>query len=221
MTETLSVMAMISRSLWVIKITVLPWARRVSSTRNRSVGFLGRQNAGRFVQNKGFGAAIERLEDFHALLLAHRDILDDGIGIDMQVIFIGEALELLAAARQAGAEQARILGAEHDVLEHTEIVDEHEVLVHHADAERQGMAAVGDGVFGAIDADDAAIGGVEAIKDRHQGRFARAVLPHDAVDGAALDGEIDVPIGVNRAEPLVDLFKLDRPAIGRCGCSGR
>jgi hypothetical protein len=37
----------------------------------------------------------------------------------------------------------------------------------------------------AVDQDLARIGLVEAVEDRHQGRFARAVLADDAVDRAA------------------------------------
>jgi ABC-type ATPase involved in cell division len=118
--------------------------------------------------------------------------------------------------------QQRIaLDAQDDVFEHGEIVHQHEVLVHHADAQRQRMAAVGNGLRRAIDDDGAAIGRIESIQDRHQRRFTRAVLPHNAVDGAARDLEVDVLVGVNRAKPLVDLLQLDGPAIGWCRCSGR
>src|SRR5690606_36191634 len=73
----------------------------------------------------------------------------------------------------------------------------------------------------AVDANGAAVRGIEAIKDRHQGRLAGTVLANDAVNGAAANGEIDVPIGVDRPETLVDLFELDGPlGRARCGCSG-
>ena len=55
----------------------------------------------------------------------------------------------------------------------------------------------------AADADLAAVGLVEAVEDRHQRRLAGAVLADDAVDGAALDFQIDVAIGADRAEALV------------------
>ena len=42
----------------------------------------------------------------------------------------------------ARGEQRAALGAEHDVLEHGEILDQHEVLVHHADAERDRVVGV-------------------------------------------------------------------------------
>ena len=73
------------------------------------------------------------------------------------------------------------------------------------------MASLGvlidDGL--AADFDLAAVGLVEAVEDRHQRRFAGAVLADDAADRAALDGEIDVAIGPDGAEALVDPDQLD------------
>ena len=57
--------------------------------------------------------------------------------------------------------------------------------------------------------DLAAVGRVEAVEDRHQRRFAGAVLADDAVDRAAFDDEIDVAVGVDGAEALVDSDELD------------
>jgi hypothetical protein len=56
----------------------------------------------------------------------------------------------------------------------------------------------------AVDEDLAAIGLIEAVEDAHQRRLAGAVLADDAVDLALGDGEMDVAIGVDRAEALVD-----------------
>ena len=107
---------------------------------------LGRgQHAGRLVEDEHVGAAVERLEDFDALLGADRDVLDDRIGIDVEVVLAWRGVRARSRARvEAGAEQRAVLGAENDVLEDGEIVDQHEVLVDHADAERERMAAVGD-----------------------------------------------------------------------------
>src|SRR5690606_7529520 len=97
----------------------------------------------------------------------------------------------------------------------------HEVLVHHADTQRQRMAAVGNGLAGAVDADRAAVSGVEPIKNGHQGGFAGPVFADNTVDGAASDVEIDILVRLNGAKALVDLFKLDRPAAGWGRSSGR
>jgi hypothetical protein len=153
--------------------------------------------------------AIEGLEDFNTLLLTDREVLDDRIGVDFEAIVAGQRLELGARLGERGGKQGRILCAEHHVFEDGEIIDQHEVLVDHADTERQGLTGIGDGRGRAVDADFAAVGSVEAVEDRHQGRFAGAVFAHDAMHRAAPDGEVDVTIGVDGAEMLVDADKLD------------
>jgi hypothetical protein len=105
------------------------------------VGLGRRQHAGRLVEDQDFGAAIERLQDLDPLLQADREFLDDGVGIDLETVFAFEALEFGACLGDAALQQRAALGAEHDVFEHGEIVDQHEMLVHHADAERYGVCS--------------------------------------------------------------------------------
>jgi hypothetical protein len=61
----------------------------------------------------------------------------------------------------------------------------------------------------AVDQDLARIGLVEAVEDRHQRRLAGAVLADDAVDRALADADVDVLVGLDRAERLGDAAKLD------------
>ncbi len=173
------------------------------------IGLGRRQHAGRLVEDQDVGAAIERLQDLDALLQADRQFLDDRVGIDFQPVFPLEPLELGARLGDAGLQQRLALGAEDDVLENGEILDQHEVLVDHADADGDGIVRRVDDHRLAADADLAAVGLVEAVEDRHQRRLAGAVLADDAVDGAALDFQMDVAVGMDRAETLVDADKLD------------
>ena len=79
------------------------------------------------------------------------------------------------------ASSGAALGAEHHVLEHGEAVDQHEVLVHHADAGAIASRGLSDAHRLAVDADLAGVGLVEAVEDGHQRRLAGAVLADDAV----------------------------------------
>jgi hypothetical protein len=54
------------------------------------VGFLWSQDGGRLVEDQDVGVAVERLQDLDALLLANRDLLDAGLGIDREVEGPGE-----------------------------------------------------------------------------------------------------------------------------------
>jgi hypothetical protein len=98
------------------------------------IGFAGCQHAGRLVEDEHFGAAIERLQDLDALLQPDREIIDDRIGIDLQAIVLLEPLQFTAGLAQALIENETALGAEHDILEHGEFADQHEMLMHHTDA---------------------------------------------------------------------------------------
>jgi hypothetical protein len=82
-TETVSVTAMISRSLWVIRRIVLPSSLQDFEDPEEVIGLRRRQHAGRFVQDQDIGAAVERLQDFHPLLQADRKVLDQGVRVDL------------------------------------------------------------------------------------------------------------------------------------------
>ena len=61
----------------------------------------------------------------------------------------------------------------------------------------------------AIDDDIALVGLVEAVEDRHQRRFTGAVFTDNAVDGALADGQVDILVGMDKAEALVDTTQLN------------
>ena len=121
----------------------------------------------------------------------------------------------LRARLRAFGERHAALGAEQQVLQHRERLDQHEVLVDHADPGADRILGAVDLALLAVDPDDAAIGLIVAVEDVHQRRLAGAVLPDDAVDGAARNPQVDVPIGMDRAEALVDADQLDRRLGGR------
>ena len=173
------------------------------------VGLGRRQHRGRLVKHEDLGAAHQRLQDLDSLLQADRQFADDGVGIDHEAVFAPEFAKPLADRARALGEQRPALGAEHHVFEHGERRHQHEVLMHHADAVADRLARGADPDRLAVDADFASVGFIEAVQNRHQRRFAGPVLADDAVDDAALDDEIDVVVGVNRAEALIDADELD------------
>ena len=68
------------------------------------VGLLGREDGGRLVEDQEVGAPVERLQDLHALALAHAEIGDARVGVDLEVVLAAQALELGAGACQPGPE---------------------------------------------------------------------------------------------------------------------
>ena len=208
-TDTRSVRLMISRSLWVMKMIVLRSPLSTLQHFEQLVGLGRRQHRRRLVEHQDVRAAHQRFQDLDPLLQADRQFADDGVRIDLEAVFAPELGEPLADRARALGEQRAALGAEHDVLEHAERRHQHEVLMHHADAVADRLARRADPDRLAVDADFAGVGLVEAVENRHQRRFAGAVLADDAVDDAAFDDEIDVIVGVNRAEALVDADQFD------------
>ena len=78
----------------------------------------------------------------------------------------------------------------------------------HADGDRIERRA--EAHFDAAQEDAPLVGRLQAVEDAHQGRFAGAVLAHDRVNLAAVDGEIDVIVGEDGAVTLddADRFQL-------------
>jgi hypothetical protein len=83
----------------------------------------------------------------------------------------------------------RQLTAEHHVLGDGQRWDEHEVLVHHADArvDRLGGRPAGD--VASADFHAASVGRVHAAQDAHQRGLSRAVFADERVDLTARDLE--------------------------------
>ena len=98
------------------------------------IGLRRRQDRRRLVKNQDLRAADKRLQNLDALLQTDGEFADDGVGIDLQSIFAGEMRELFAERACAAGEQRAAFRAEHDIFEDAQRLDEHEMLMHHADA---------------------------------------------------------------------------------------
>ncbi len=105
------------------------------------IGLRRRQNAGGFIEDEHFSAPEQSFQDFDALLQTHRQGTDDRIGVDLKLVIVRQSLQFGAGLVECWTDQGAAFGAEHDVLQHRERLDQHEMLVHHADA-------AGDGVGG-------------------------------------------------------------------------
>ena len=131
------------------------------------------------------------------------------IGINGEFEFFRELSDLCAGAFEIEREVRAGLGAEHDVLSHRHRFHEHEVLVDHADAERDRVVRRFDVDLLAIYQDLAAVGGVEAISDSHRRRLTGAILTHDGMDRSRLDDDVDVVVSQNIAEAFRDISEFE------------
>ena len=122
----------------------LPLRLQVLEDAEEVVGLGRGQHAGRLVEDQDVALAVERLQDLHPLLQPDRELAHHRVGVDLELVLLLEPLQLRPRLGERGAQQPPVLGAEDDVLEHGEGLDQHEVLMHHADPGADRRQAVGD-----------------------------------------------------------------------------
>ena len=72
-----------------MKKTVAPRLQLAQVVEER-VDLLGHQHGGGLVEDEDLGAAVEHLEDLHALPLADPEILDERVGVDAEPVPLGD-----------------------------------------------------------------------------------------------------------------------------------
>ena len=127
----------------------------------------------------------------------------------MQTVTLGQRQHLLPRLFLLQEAEFRRFNAQNDVVQHGEALHQLEVLVYHADAQRGGVIGVADGHRFAILPDFAFLRLIQAEKDAHQRRFARAVLTQQRVDFAVAQLEGDVVIGNDAGKALGDMQHFD------------
>ena len=166
---------------------------------------LGRENSSRLVENQNVGVAVERLDNLYPLAHPDRQIFNHRIRIDIQIVTMGKLLN--AGGDGAGVEKAIFdaLAAQHNILGHRHHWHQLEVLMHHADAQGNGVIGVVHGRRLAIDQDFTTGWLVETVDDIHQGRFARAIFAQQRQNLAALEFQVDILIGDDAGKVFGDV----------------
>ena len=106
--------------------------------------FLNSQYSGRLIENQDFVVAVEHLEDFGSLLHTYRDILNDCVRVNGQVVFLRELHDLLACLILFQKETLSGFDSQDDIVKNREAFDQLEVLVYHTYAEIVGIVRVPD-----------------------------------------------------------------------------
>ena len=175
------------------------------------VSLLRGQHRGGLVKNEHLGALRQRLDDFNPLLGAHGQVFHNRVGIHVEPKASRNLAHLLA--RRIDVEQfersAHLLVAEHDVLRHSERVHEHEVLVHHRDTGRHGVAGASELDRLVVDGDVALVWVIQPKEHIHERRLARAVLAEQRVHGSGLDDQVYRVIGGEIAKTLGNSPKFE------------
>ena len=163
---------------------------------------------GRLVEDQEVDAAHQRLQDLDALAAAERQVADPRVGIEIEAE-AGAGLPHRGRDRAALQPAPGRVPAQHDILGHRHGLDQHEMLVDHADPGLEGRPRIVVGELPALVDDDARVGPHHAEQHLHEGALARAVLSEQADDLAGLDVEIDAGIGPHRPIAFGDAAHLE------------
>ena len=176
------------------------------------LGHLGGRQRGRgLIEDQHLRAPVEGLEDLHPLASPDREVAHPAEGIDAEAVAVRQLGDVgrgpIKVEQAAPAE--RFL-PQHQVLGHGEVADEAEVLLHHADAQIEGVPGRVDGHRPACDLDRAGGGGGQPEQHLHQRGLARAVLPEQAVDAGRLHREVHRVVGHHTRIELGDAAHAHR-----------
>src|ERR1044072_6308613 len=127
-------------------------------------------------------------------------MLDRLVRIYGELEFFGELPDLCGGAFEIERDAAARLGGENDVLRDCHRLDQHEMLVDHADAECDRVVRGIDVLDLPIDEDLATVRGVEPVSDTHRRRLPGAILTDDGMDRPGLNDDVDVVVCAEVAE---------------------
>ena len=102
------------------------------------------------------------------------------------------------------------LCTQHHIVQSRQCVNQHEVLMHHADAGSNCVVRIAD-----IDKlpryrNGAGVGPVEAIQNGHQGTFTGTVFTYDGMYGTRRDTQFYIGIGSDRTKTFADAAQMYR-----------
>ena len=103
---------------------------------------------------------------------------------------------------------------EDQVLQERERRRQHELLMDHADAAREGVGRPVQPDRPIVEHHGSLVGSVDALQDAHQRRLAGPVAADDGVDRSRRDREIDAIVGDDRAEPARDAARAETNRYG-------
>ena len=173
------------------------------------VDLLRGQHSGRLVEDQDLVVAVEHLQDLHALLHTHRDVADEGIGVNTQAVLLAQGHDLLAGLGLLQKAHPVRLHTQNDVVQHAEALHQLEVLVDHTDAQCVRIVGVADGDLLAVLEDLTLLRLIQAEQHAHQRALACTVLAQQGMDLALSQLQGNVVVGLDARELLGDMEHLD------------
>ena len=170
-------------------------------------GLLGGEHGGGFVQDQDVGTAVQHLDDLQRLFLADAHLVDFLVQVQGKAVLFadgtGPAADLLQVVFFPG------FHAQGNVFQRGEHIHQLEMLMDHADAQRQCVAGGADIHHLVPHIDFAFVGVIDTGDHVHQGGFAGPVLPQKGEDLAPADFQSHIMVGRHFAKGLGDVFQPD------------
>ena len=183
--------------------------RQILHDLHKLLDLLRRQHRSRLVENEDLVVAVQHLQDLHALLHTHGDVLHQRVHVHLQSVPLRQLLHLFAGFLFLHEAHLGGFGAQNDIVQHGEDLHQLEVLMHHADAQRGCRVGVGDVHLHAVFANFARLGLIQTEQHAHQRGFAGAVFAQQGVDLALAELQRDVVVGLDAGELLCDVKHFD------------
>src|ERR1051326_5912753 len=141
------------------------------------------------------------------------------VWIDCELELFRELPDLRAGTFEIEGETGSGFSAEHDVFSDCHSLDQHEVLVDHADTERDRVVRRLDVTRLAVDDDLAAVGGIKTVSDAHRRRLTRAILADNGMDRPRLNDYVDMVVSKNVAESFRYLSEFEHSVLNFVLCA--
>ena len=175
---------------------------------------LRRQHRGRLVQDQQPRRGHQRAQDLDPLALAHRQRMHRALGIERQAVLGRER----AHAGADRVQRHRLVESQPDVLRRGQRIEQREVLVDHADAQRARLRRRTRRPRCAVPQQFAGVGLHRAGDDLHQGGLAGAVLAEHRMDLARRHRQRHRVVGLHAGVLLADAAEFQA---WRCHGDGR
>ncbi len=112
-----------------------PLRRQIAERVEQVVDLLRHEHGGRLVEDEDARSPIQHLHDLDPLAVADTELGHERVRLDRQAVDLAELGNPLLRRIEVEPDRRARLLAEHDVLGDGEVVGEHEVLMHHPDAQ--------------------------------------------------------------------------------------
>ena len=183
--------------------------RQILHDLHKLLDLLRRQHRSRLVENEDLVVAVQHLQDLHALLHTHGDVLHQRVHVHLQSVPLRQLLHLFAGFLFLHEAQLGGLRPQNDIIQYREYLHQLEMLVYHSDTQGGRHIRVGDIDLFAVFANFARLGLIQTEQHAHQRGFAGAVFAQQSVDLALAELQRDVVVGLDAWELLGDVKHFD------------